>query len=51
MRTEGAQDVLAELIKSLGDRAIVLVLDNCEHLLDPCAELAHGLLRSCAGVT
>ena len=30
---------------------MVLVLDNCEHLLDPCAELVHELLRSCAGVT
>ncbi|TML15087.1 MAG: hypothetical protein E6G39_07390, partial [Actinobacteria bacterium] len=51
VRTEGAQDVPAELIDTLRARDMVLVLDNCEHLLDPCAELVHELLRSCAGVT
>ncbi len=51
VRTEGARDVPAELVKALRDREVVLVLDNCEHLLDPCAALVHGLLRSCLGVT
>ncbi|MDQ1458371.1 MAG: hypothetical protein QOH28_3991 [Actinomycetota bacterium] len=51
VRTEGARDVPGELINALQERDIVLVLDNCEHLLDACAELVHGLLRSCAGVS
>ena len=29
------------------DRRLLLVLDNCEHLVDACAELAVGLLRDC----
>src|SRR5438093_11647517 len=28
-------------------KSILLVLDNCEHLIDACAELADRLLRSC----
>jgi non-specific serine/threonine protein kinase len=38
---------LAEAISSW--RAL-LVLDNCEHLVEACAELADGLLRVCAGL-
>jgi predicted ATPase len=37
-------DTLAEAI---GPRAILLVLDNCEHLVDRCAELAERLLQAC----
>ncbi|TMD61793.1 MAG: adenylate/guanylate cyclase domain-containing protein [Chloroflexi bacterium] len=37
-------ETLAEYCR---DRAMVLVLDNCEHLLGACAELAEGLLGSC----
>jgi predicted ATPase/DNA-binding SARP family transcriptional activator len=33
-----------------GTRALV-VLDNCEHLVDACAELADALLRSCPRLT
>ncbi|HLL40797.1 MAG TPA: hypothetical protein VK357_14220, partial [Rubrobacteraceae bacterium] len=31
----------------LGAKKLLLVLDNCEHLIDACAELAEALLRSC----
>ena len=31
-------------------KELILVLDNCEHVTDACAELAHGLLRTCPGV-
>ncbi|WP_147397486.1 BTAD domain-containing putative transcriptional regulator [Amycolatopsis panacis] len=34
-------------IAALRDREAVLVLDNCEHLLDPAAELAEQLLGEC----
>jgi predicted ATPase/DNA-binding SARP family transcriptional activator len=33
-----------------GDR-VLLVLDNCEHLVDGCAELAESLLRACPMLT
>src|SRR5918997_340358 len=31
----------------LGSRNVLLVLDNCEHLIGACAELAEALLHSC----
>jgi hypothetical protein len=34
----------------LADRDVLLVLDNCEHVVDACAELAAALLTSCGGV-
>lgn len=42
--------VVESLCESLRDRELLLVLDNCEHLLDACAELADRLLHLCAGV-
>ncbi len=35
------------LVATLRPRELLLVLDNCEHLIDPCAALADRLLRSC----
>jgi hypothetical protein len=34
----------------LADRGMLLLLDNCEHVLDACVELAAALLRACSGV-
>jgi predicted ATPase/DNA-binding SARP family transcriptional activator len=36
-----------QLLGHLRDRTVLLVLDNCEHLVDACAILAEGLLESC----
>jgi non-specific serine/threonine protein kinase len=38
------------LVTFLLDRDPLLVLDNCEHMVDACAELAAVLLSSCASV-
>ncbi|MBA3398790.1 MAG: AfsR/SARP family transcriptional regulator, partial [Acidimicrobiia bacterium] len=38
---------LAEMI---GERDLLLVLDNCEHLITAAAEVAEGLLRRCPGL-
>lgn len=38
---------LAELI---GERELLLVLDNCEHVITAAAEVAEGLLRRCPGL-
>jgi predicted ATPase/DNA-binding CsgD family transcriptional regulator len=48
----GLQDVsarwsLSALSDYLQDKRLLLVLDNCEHLLDAAASLAWALLRSC----
>ncbi|MCZ4555270.1 LuxR C-terminal-related transcriptional regulator [Rhodococcus maanshanensis] len=42
--TNRTQDSLA---KYLADRRLLLVLDNCEHVLDAAAALAEALLRRC----
>jgi predicted ATPase/DNA-binding SARP family transcriptional activator len=39
------------LSHQLAARKLLLVLDNCEHLIDSCARLADELLRSCADLT
>jgi predicted ATPase/DNA-binding CsgD family transcriptional regulator len=38
---------LSSLTKYLAGKRLLLVLDNCEHLLDGCATLTSALLRSC----
>jgi predicted ATPase/DNA-binding CsgD family transcriptional regulator len=38
------------VIEQLGERAWLLLLDNCEHLVAACAELAEALLRACPGL-
>jgi predicted ATPase len=39
--------VVDTLAQHLGDRRLLLLLDNCEHLLDSCAVLVDSLLRFC----
>lgn len=39
------------LARQLAERRLLLVLDNCEHLLDACARLAAELLRTCPALT
>src|SRR6478609_7552579 len=39
------------LLRFVGDRRMLLVLDNCEHLLDACAALVVGLRGGCPAVT
>jgi predicted ATPase/class 3 adenylate cyclase len=40
------RDLATTLIESLSKRRMCLVLDNCEHVLDACAELAHRLISA-----
>ncbi|NYG59834.1 putative ATPase/DNA-binding CsgD family transcriptional regulator [Nocardioides daedukensis] len=40
----------AALIDHLGDRRMLLVLDNCEHLVDAVAGLVHTLLQATTGL-
>lgn len=39
--------ILAAIAEALGARSALLLLDNCEHLVGPVAELAGSLLRAC----
>ncbi len=50
----GVREERGPLIDTLKSRLrsarLLVVLDNCEHLVDACAELAHGLLSACEGL-
>jgi len=50
VRAEPGQPLVATLLAALRARQLLLVIDNCEHLLDACAHLADGLLRACPRV-
>ncbi|MEU3860064.1 BTAD domain-containing putative transcriptional regulator [Streptomyces sp. NPDC028722] len=43
-----AQDAL---VSQLGGRELLLVLDNCEHLVEACAAVVSQILARCPGVT
>ena len=42
--------ILTTLVEHLKGKQLLLVLDNCEHLLDACAKLVDTLMRSCPNV-
>jgi predicted ATPase len=48
--TRNIQDAESRLVDVLADKGAVLVLDNCEHLLDASARLAEYLLGQCPDV-
>jgi non-specific serine/threonine protein kinase len=50
LHPEPGQPVLALLVAALRARQLLLVLDNCEHVIDTAAQLADAVLRGCPGV-
>ncbi|HEX2048372.1 MAG TPA: BTAD domain-containing putative transcriptional regulator [Acidimicrobiales bacterium] len=46
-----AQGDAAQLAETLGDRRMLVVLDNCEHLVAKAATAAEDLLSRCPGLT
>ncbi|WP_207935739.1 BTAD domain-containing putative transcriptional regulator [Actinomadura sp. KC216] len=46
----GPPDALERLVTALDGRRMLLVLDNCEHVVVPVANLAHRLLTACPGL-
>ncbi|MEU3479673.1 ATP-binding protein [Streptomyces sp. NPDC033754] len=47
----GPKGALAHLVEYCSGRRMLLVLDNCEHVIGAAAELAQTLLTRCPGVT
>lgn len=41
---------LEALVDAIGNSRTLLVIDNCEHLVDGCADLAEALLRACSSL-
>lgn len=50
IRQSSEQTVMEALINELRSKNQVLILDNCEHLLDACAQLTETLLKHCPGI-
>lgn len=50
LHDHSAQPPLDALVEQVRDRRLLLVIDNCEHLLPACTDLAAALLRGTTGV-
>jgi predicted ATPase/class 3 adenylate cyclase len=51
VREEPGRPLPATLTDALRPKHLLVLLDNCEHLLDACARLADALLRACPHLT
>ena len=47
VRREPGRPVLEAVVQAVGGRSLLVLLDNCEHVLGACAKLADALLRGC----
>jgi predicted ATPase/DNA-binding CsgD family transcriptional regulator len=47
VRCEPGRPALDTLVEAVGGRSLLVLLDNCEHLIGACAKLADALLQSC----
>jgi predicted ATPase/DNA-binding NarL/FixJ family response regulator len=45
-----AEALIETLARTLESKSLLIVLDNCEHLLSACQAVAHRLLQCCAAV-
>lgn len=51
LREAPARSLVDTLVEYLRDRRLLLVVDNCEHLVEACAALVDALLRACPVLT
>jgi predicted ATPase len=51
IREEAGRSILETMQAALRPRRLLLVLDNCEHLVQACAQVADALLRACPRLT
>lgn len=47
IRESASRSITTQLVNYLEDKDLLLILDNCEHLIQACAELVQTLLKSC----
>jgi len=51
VREEAETPLVETLQRALGEKRLLIVLDNCEHQRTPCAEIAQAMLRSGPNLT
>ena len=49
IKEAAGESIQTTLVNALKAKNLLIVLDNCEHVLDACCSLATGILRSCPG--
>jgi len=49
-REEGGRSAAETMVSHLCEQSAFVILDNCEHLIDACAEIAETLLKGCRSV-
>ncbi len=50
IREDPGRDLIDTLVEAVGQRSLLVLLDNCEHVVDRCAKLADALLRNCPNI-
>ena len=50
LRDQSGQSPVLSLVEYLIDKELLLIVDNCEHLLDSCAAVVSGILHGTPGV-
>ncbi len=50
LREDQSRTIQTALLDYLSEKQLLLIFDNCEHLIMECAELAEDILRNCPGV-
>jgi predicted ATPase len=50
VREEAGRSVTDTVANALRDRSVLVILDNCEHVIEAAASLAETLVRRCGGV-
>ncbi len=50
IREDATRSMVDVVVEALADRSALIVLDNCEHVIEVAAKLADRLIRSCPGV-
>ena len=50
VREESGGSLTSALIEKIDGKEMLLILDNCEHMVLACAELCEALLASCPGI-
>ena len=51
LEEQQGKSITATLVEHLIDKRLLMLLDNCEHLLDACAVLADSVLQRCPHLT
>ena len=51
IRETSADLIVSSIVDGLRSKRVLLLLDNCEHVLEACAQLVNALLRGCPRLT